>query len=69
MHFQLSELGQDYLERVKTFMREHIEPAEPGFWAEVRRHDHGGDWRRWQVPAVLETLKQQAKAQGLWNLW
>ena len=47
MHFKLSERGQDYLERVKSFMREHVEPAEPAFWAEARRHDHGGDWRRW----------------------
>ncbi|MFX4681996.1 acyl-CoA dehydrogenase, partial [Acinetobacter baumannii] len=61
--------GQDHLDRVKAFMREHVEPAEPAFWAEVRRHDHGGDWRRWQVPAVLEDLKAKAKAQGLWNLW
>lgn len=69
MHFELSERGQDYLARVQAFMREHIEPAEPAFWAEVRRHDHGGDWRRWQVPAVFEDLKRKAKAQGLWNLW
>lgn len=69
MHFELSERGQDHLDRVKAFMREHVEPAEPAFWAEVRRHDHGGDWRRWQVPALLEDLKAKAKAQGLWNLW
>ncbi len=37
MHFELSERGQDHLDRVKAFMREHVEPAEPAFWTEVRR--------------------------------
>ena len=69
MHFELSERGQDCLDRVKAFMREHIEPAEPAFWAEVHAHEAGGDWRQWQVPQVLEDLKRKAKAQGLWNLW
>ncbi len=69
MHFELSERGQDYVERVKAFMREHIEPAEKTFWAEVHAHEAGGDWRQWQVPAILEELKAKAKKQGLWNLW
>ncbi len=69
MHFELSERGQDYVERVKTFMREHIEPAEKAFWAEVHAHEAGGDWRQWQVPQALEELKRKAKQQGLWNLW
>ena len=69
MHFELSERGQDCLDRVKAFMREHIEPAEPAFWAEVHAHEAGGDWRQWQVPQVLEDLKRKAKVQGLWNLW
>lgn len=69
MHFELSTRGQDYVARVKTFMSEHIEPVEAAFWAEVRHLNPGGDWRNWQVPAMLETLKNKAKAQGLWNLW
>lgn len=69
MHFELSERGQDYVERVKAFMREHVEPTEKTFWAEVHAHEAGGDWRQWKVPAILEELKAKAKKQGLWNLW
>lgn len=69
MQFELSARGQDVLERVKVFIREQIEPAEPIFWAEVYANNAGCDWTKWKVPAILEDLKNKAKAQGLWNLW
>lgn len=69
MHFELSERGQDFLARVKTFIREHIEPVEAEFWAEVHSKNPDGNWRNWTIPTVLEELKNKAKAQGLWNLW
>jgi acyl-CoA dehydrogenase len=69
MHFELSARGQEILERVKVFIRDQIEPAEPAFWAEVHANNAGGNWQQWKVPAVLEELKNKAKAQGLWNLW
>jgi acyl-CoA dehydrogenase len=69
MHFELSERGQEVLERVKVFIRDQIEPAEPSFWAEVHANNAGGNWQQWKVPAILEELKSKAKAQGLWNLW
>ncbi len=69
MHFELSERGQNYLARVKAFMREHIEPIEAEFWRDVQTLNPDGNWRNWQHPPILETLKAKAKAQGLWNLW
>jgi alkylation response protein AidB-like acyl-CoA dehydrogenase len=69
MHFDISPKGQDYLKRVKAFIRDEIEPVEAAFWAEVAETCPGGDWRQWQVPAVLETLKAKARSQGLWNLF
>ena len=69
MHFELSERGQDFLARVKTFISEHIEPVEAEFWAEVHTKNPDGNWRNWTIPTVLEELKNKAKAQGLWNLW
>ncbi len=69
MQFELSARGHDILNRAKAFIREEIEPVEAAFWAEVRRVCPDGDWRRWQVPPVLEELKTKAKAAGLWNLF
>lgn len=55
-----SELGR----RIAAFVRERIEPAEAGYFA------HGADPRqRWTIPPVIEELKTQARAEGLWNLF
>ncbi|QSQ23645.1 acyl-CoA dehydrogenase family protein [Pyxidicoccus parkwayensis] len=69
MDFEPSARTKDYLERVKRFMREHVEPAEAGFREYVHAHCHAGDWKTWKVPPVMEELKARAKAQGLWNLF
>ena len=69
MHVDISPKGQDYLKRVKAFIKDEIEPVEAAFWAEVAETCPGGDWRQWQVPAILKALKAKARAQGLWNLF
>ncbi|MDC0713325.1 acyl-CoA dehydrogenase family protein [Stigmatella sp. ncwal1] len=69
MDFELSAKAQDYLERVKRFMKEHILPVESRYWEEVHAANAGGDWRRWQVPPLMEELKARARAEGLWNLF
>ena len=50
-------------------MREHIDPVESRYRDEVNATCHGGDWKTWKVPAVMEELKARAKAEGLWNLF
>ncbi|UJJ30325.1 acyl-CoA dehydrogenase family protein [Halopseudomonas maritima] len=69
MHFDLSPKGQDYLNRVRAFIKNEIEPVEAEFWSEVAASCPDGDWRQWQVPAILEELKTKARAQGLWNMF
>ncbi len=69
MDFEPSARTKDYLERVKRFMREHIDPVESRYREEVNATCHGGDWKSWKVPAVMEELKARAKAEGLWNLF
>jgi len=69
MDFQPSAKCADYLERVKTFMREHIEPAEGEYFERVFAGNHGGDWRRWEIPPVMEALKAKARKAGLWNMF
>lgn len=69
MDFIPSPRGQEMLDRVRAFIRNEIEPVEPAFWAEVRRLCPDGDWRRWQVPALLDELRRKARDAGLWNLF
>src|SRR6185436_15770751 len=69
MDFQPSAKCADYLERVKTFMREHIEPAEGEYFERVFAGNHGGDWRRLEIPPVMEELKAKARKAGLWNMF
>jgi acyl-CoA dehydrogenase len=69
MNFEPSARSQEYLERVKRFVREHIEPAEGRFAAQLQADQAGGDWRRWRVPPEMEQWKAKARAEGLWNLF
>ncbi|MFL5353287.1 acyl-CoA dehydrogenase family protein [Archangium sp.] len=69
MNFEPSERSKNYRERVQRFIREHIQPVEAQYHAQVRAALHDGDWRRWVVPPVMEELKARARAEGLWNLF
>ena len=64
MNFELTDRGKDYLERVTAFMDERVYPAEPVYEAQMREsgdpHFH---------PPILEELKDEARARGLWNLF
>jgi len=63
--FRTSERAQRVLEEVKRFVQEIVIPNESVFLSQVRE---GKD--RWRYyPEVMEQMKEQAKAAGLWNLW
>jgi acyl-CoA dehydrogenase len=63
--FALSPKAQDHLSRLQAFMDEKVFPAEAVY--EAQRHEKGyGDHT---VPAVVEELKVEARARGLWNLF
>src|ERR1700685_1555273 len=66
MDFSLSPKAEDYIQRIRRFMEEHVLPAEPEYSAQVQNVP---DWRNWRQPAVMETLKAKARAAGLWNLF
>ncbi|NBC20195.1 MAG: acyl-CoA dehydrogenase [Alphaproteobacteria bacterium] len=63
MHFDYSPKTKEYMERVDAFMQQHVFPNEDTY---ERQHEEVG---RWNVPPVLEELKQKARAEGLWNLF
>ena len=62
--FELSERGQEYREKLLTFMDEHIYPAEPVYREQM---DASGDPHH--QPQILEDLKVEARKRGLWNLF
>ncbi len=62
--FALTDRCQDFSERLRAFMAEHVYPAEPVFEEQIREsgdpHHH---------PPVMEELKAEARRRGLWNLF
>src|SRR5689334_7792064 len=69
MDFEPSAKARDYVARVRAFMREYVFPVEKDYWAEVDAAARGGDWRTWKIPALMESLKAKARAEGLWNMF
>jgi len=63
MSFEPNPKTQDLIDRVDAFMQAHVFPNEARFAAEVAEGD------RWQPVALIEELKERARAEGLWNLF
>ena len=63
MFVELSERAQSLRKQVKEFMDTHITPNEGVWHAQIAEGD------RWQPTAIVEELKEKAKAAGLWNLF
>lgn len=63
---EVSRRSSDLRERLSAFFERYIYPNEARFIEQVQSQD---DWKRWHVPPVIEELKQQARADKLWNLF
>jgi len=61
---ELSERGQEYRDKLLSFMDEHIYPAEPVYREQM---EASGDPNH--HPQILEDLKTEARERGLWNLF
>jgi alkylation response protein AidB-like acyl-CoA dehydrogenase len=66
MDFEHSELARRYIDLVERFVRERVVPNEQTY---IDQLAHTDDWRQWRIPPILEQLKVEAKAAGLWNLF
>lgn len=68
MNLGITDRLEPVLEAVKTFIRDKVEPVDEEFLAEV---ENNAD--RWALndrqQEILEGLKSEARAQGLWNFW
>ena len=62
MDFAHSPQAQALLDRLRTFMADHVYPNEERYYQQVAAD-------RWAMPPILKTLMARAKADGLWNLF
>jgi acyl-CoA dehydrogenase len=63
MDFDLTERQAFFRDRVREFIETRIRPRTGDYKAQLAQGD------RWQPIEVIEALKPQAKAAGLWNLF
>jgi acyl-CoA dehydrogenase len=64
MDFELSPKVQRLQARLAGFMEREVYPAEKIFERQLNEAPS-----RWQIPPVMEALKEKARAEGLWNLF
>jgi len=62
--FAYSDRVKDLQQRLTAFMEDHVLPAENLFYEQLDSQAN-----RFSTPAILEELKEKAKAEGLWNLF
>jgi len=67
MDFDYSPKVRDLQKRLTAFMDEHIYPNEEVFDREVAANRAAGN--PWVPTAIIEQLKDKARAAGLWNLF
>src|SRR3546814_9973896 len=63
MDFDLTERQKHWQGRVRDFIERKVRPAVPTY----KEQDQAGD--RWKVIPIVEELRAEAKAAGIWNLF
>ena len=66
MDFDHSPRAQEYLALVDRFIRERVIPNEALYYQQLT---NSPDHTQWRIPPIMEQLKAEAKALGLWNLY
>ncbi len=64
MDFDYSEKVKDLQNRIKQFMDEVVYPNESVYERQLQEGES-----RWQIPPIMEEMKEKAKSAGLWNLF
>ncbi len=67
MDFEYSDKVQQLQARLVAFMAETVYPNERTYHEQLRAFGAGES--RWQIPPIMEQMKRQARASGLWNLF
>jgi acyl-CoA dehydrogenase len=63
MYFEYSDRVKELQKKLSAFMDEYIYPNERTYDDQINENG------RWQPTAIMEELKQKARAAGLWNLF
>jgi len=63
LNFDYTPKVQELREKLMAFMARHVYPSEAAWKKHVTSE------QRWQPVPVIEELKKEARAAGLWNLW
>jgi acyl-CoA dehydrogenase len=66
MDFEHSPRAQALIAQVDRFIRERVVPNEALYHEQLA---HSLDYKQWRIPPIMEQLKAEAKALGLWNLY
>jgi len=64
MDFDFDEKTANALDQLTKFMDAHIYPNEKEYYEKFNAQED-----RWQIPPMMEELKEKAKEAGLWNLF
>ena len=67
MNFEFSPKVEQFRDRLLRFMEQEIYPGEADFQEEIQKNRAQGN--AWQATRIVEELKQNARAAGLWNLF
>jgi acyl-CoA dehydrogenase len=67
MNFTFTPKVQALRDQLLRFFEEAIDPNDAAYYAEIQRNRIAGD--PWIPAQIVESLKVQARAQGLWNLF
>jgi alkylation response protein AidB-like acyl-CoA dehydrogenase len=65
MNFDYDDQTKALMAKLQSFMDAHVYPAEDVYHQQMQAFGAN----RWQVPQIVEDLKEKAKAAGLWNLF
>ncbi len=64
MSFDLTDNARSWLARLTPFLKEVVVPGEALYWQQ-----HAQFQDRFTIPPIMEEMKAQARAAGLWNLF
>ena len=64
MHFEPSAKSKDVLERARRFVRDHVIPAEDGYFHAIEQARNGGDFRAWKVSAHRRGAQGEGEGRG-----